>query len=217
MEVAMTTRKVAEKIENALLELAAEKAFVDIGLADIAGRAGLDLADLRKAYDGPFAILESFARRLDVAVLETDDPSLAEEPRRERLFDALMRRFDLMMPHRAGIAGLERAARRDPILACHLARLTCGSQAWLLESAGISASGLLGRLRAPILAAALWRLLPVFLADEEEGLPKTMAALDETLDRLSDAQSRVERLTALAARWLRREPAPTEEAEGSGI
>jgi len=217
METAMTTRKVAEKIEDALLALTAEKAFLDIRLAEIAERAGLDLADLRKAYEGPFAILESFCRRIDVAVLETDDPSLAEEPRRERLFDALMRRFDLLVPYRAGLAGLERSARRDPVLACHLARLACGSQAWLLESAGISTAGLWGRLRAPALAVAMVRLLPVFLADEEEGLPKTMAALDETLDRLGDLEARAGRLRDLATRLTRRGPTPSEEAEGSGI
>lgn len=213
----MTTRKVAEKIENALLALAAEKTFLDIRLAEIAERADLDLAELRKAYDGPFAILESFCRRIDVAVLASDDPSMAGEPRRERLFDALMRRFDLLAPHRAGLTGLERSARRDPLLACHLARLACGSQTWLLESAGISTGGLWGKLRAPALAVALARLLPVFLADEEEGLPKTMAALDETLDRLGDLETRARTLRDFATRLTRRGPAPKDEAEGSGI
>ncbi|MDK9695015.1 MAG: TetR/AcrR family transcriptional regulator [Siculibacillus sp.] len=213
----MVTKKVVEKIEDALLASAGEKAFLDIRLSEIADRAGVDLAELRRAFDGPFAILESFCRRIDVRVLETDDPSLAGESSRERLFDALMRRFDLLVPYRAGIAGLERAARRDPVLACHLARLACGSQTWLLESAGISTAGLIGRLRAPVLAAALVRLVPVFLADEEAGLPKTMAALDETLDRLGDWQNRVARVLTSAARWTRRGGPSAEEAEGSGI
>lgn len=213
----MVTKKVVEKIEDALLALAGEQTFLDIRLSEIADRAGVDLAELRRAFDGPFAILESFCRRIDVRVLETDDPSLAGESSRERLFDALMRRFDLLVPYRAGIAGLERAARRDPVLACHLARLACGSQTWLLESAGISTAGLIGRLRAPVLAAALVRLVPVFLADEEAGLPKTMAALDETLDRLGDWQNRLARVLTSAARWTRRGGPSAEEAEGSGI
>ncbi len=207
----MATRKIEQKIEDALLALAAEKPFHAIGLGEIAARAGTDLATLRKSYGGRFAILESFARRVDVATLEGDDPSLAAEGRRERLFDAIMRRFDLLSPHRDGIAGLEKAARRDPLLACRLGRLSCGSQAWLLEAAGISTRGLVGGLRAPALAVALARLLPMFLADREEGLPKTMAALDATLDRLQaiDARSR-----GLVARFCRRKPptAPAPEA-----
>jgi AcrR family transcriptional regulator len=213
----MATRKTLDKIEDALLELAAEKPFLDIRLAEIAERAGLDLVELRKAVDGPFAVLESFARRIDVATLASDDPSMAGEPRRERLFDALMRRFDLLAPYRPGLAGLENAARRDPILACHLVRLACGSQTWLLESAGISTAGLWGRLRAPALVVALARLLPVFLADGEEGLPKTMAALDETLDRLGDLESRARTLRDFACRLTRRDCAPKGETEGSGI
>lgn len=213
----MATRKAGETIEDALLALAGEKAFIDIGLAEIATRAEVDLAELRKTFDGPFAILESFCRRIDVATLASDDPSLAEESRRERLFDALMRRFDLLAPYRRGLAGLDKAARRDPILACHLARLACGSQAWLLESAGFAASGLWGRLRAPALAVAVVRLMPVYLADQEEGLPKTMAALDETLDRLGDLEDRARRLRDFACRLTRRDCAAKGEAEGSGI
>lgn len=210
----MATKKVEQKIEDALLGLAAEKPFLDIRLAEIAERAGIDLADLRKAYAGPFAILESFARRIDVATLEGDDPSMAGEPRRERLFDALMRRFDLLAPYRPGLVGLAAAARRDPLLACHLARLSCGSQAWMLESAGISTAGLFGRLRAPALGVALARLLPVFLADEEEGLPKTMTALDATLDRLGALEGRAERAVDVLCR-LRRRGRPSDAADAA--
>lgn len=208
----MATKKLERRIEEALLDLAAEKSFRDIGLAEIAERAGCDLADLRKAYDGPLAVLEGFARRIDLAVLEGTDASLAEEPRRDRLFDALMRRYDLLTPHRAALKGLERSARRDPLLALHIARLSCGSQAWLLESAGISTAGLLGRLRAPALATALARVLPTFLADEEEGLPKTMAALNETLDRLVGIDRRARAACDFLAGLGRKPAAPAAEA-----
>jgi len=201
------------KIEDALLARVAEVSFAEIGLAEVAAAAGVSLAELRRRFDGRFDILTSFARRIDVAVLAGEDASLAAEPVRDRLFDALMRRFDLLSPYRAGLKGLERSARRDPALALHLARLVVGSQAWMLQSAGATSGGLLGRLRAPILAAALVRLTPIFLADEEAGLPKTMAALDETLKTLEKAQDRVRRLKARICTPCRRpaEPATREE------
>ena len=183
-------RPTTDRAETALLELLADHPLAEIRLAAIAERAGVSLADLRAAYDGPLDILSGFARRIDVAVLAGDDPSMAGESRRERLLDALMRRFDLLAPHRAGLAGLRRSARRDPVLAVHLGRLVIGSQAWILEAAGISSGGLLGRLRAPVLAAALARLAPTFLADEGEGLPKTMAALDAMLADLERLERR---------------------------
>lgn len=193
-----------QTIESALLDRLAEVPFAEIRLADVASAAGASLADLRRHYDGPLAILSGFARRIDVGVLAGTDASLAAEPVRDRLFDALMRRFDLLSPHRAGLRGLRRSARRDPVLALHLTRLVVGSQAWMLQSAGVATGGLVGRLRAPVLAAALVRLMPIFLAEEEEGLPKTMAALDETLKRLEKAEGRVARFRARFAGKCRR-------------
>lgn len=202
------------RIEDALLGLVADRRFGEIGLGEIAAAAGTDLATLRRAFDGKIAILESFARRIDVAVLAGGDPDGGDETH-DRLFDALMRRFDRLAPHRPGLRGLERSARRDPILAAHLARIAIGAQAWMLEAAGIPTGGTIGRLRAPVLAAALARLLPVFLADEGAELPKTMAALDATLKRLAGLERRVGRVRDLCGRFggRCRKPPATDVAE----
>ena len=187
---------VTVRAETALLELVAERPFRAVGLAAIAERAGVALADLRLAYDGPLDILSGFARRIDAATLAGDDPGMKGEPVKDRLFDVLMRRFDLLAPHRAGLKGLERSARRDPVLALHLGRLVVGSQAWMLEAAGVSSAGPRGAVRALGLAAGLSRVVPVFLAEDESGLPKTMAALDATLERLGGLARRARRFEA---------------------
>lgn len=184
------------RIEEALLALLAETPLRDVRLATIAERAGVALADLRRAYDGPLDILSGFARRIDVEVLAGDDPALAGEPVKDRLLDVLMRRFDLLAPHRPGLEGLMRSARRDPVLAAHLARLLVGSQAWTLEAAGVSASGPWGAAKATALAAAMARIAPTFFADEDPGLPKTMAAVDDALDRLGRLAERTGSLRA---------------------
>lgn len=208
----MSDDEQSRTIEEALLALAGEKRFADIRPSDIAARAGLDLVGLRRQFDGPFAILDGFARRIDVAVLAGDDPAMAAEPKRERLRDVLMRRFDLLAPYRPGLAGLDKAARTDPVLACHLLRIAIGSQSWMLEAAGISTVGIAGRLRAPALAVSLGCLLPTFLADEDEGLPKTMAALDTALERLERIDGRVKWLKDLALRACDRVKRPSETA-----
>lgn len=211
----MTSDEMQRAIETAFLAAAAKGAFSRIDLAAVAAEAGVSLADVRRLYDGPLDIVASFARRIDVAVIEGADASLASEPARERLFDALMRRFDLLAPHRAGLAGLHRAARRDPGLALALVRLVVGSQAWVLRSAGISTGGLVGRLRAPALAVALARMVPVFLAEEDAGLPKTMAALDEALTSLGKAEARVTEVTTRLERWWCRCKAAAEKPTGT--
>ena len=189
------------RIEDALFDLLATTDFGNIRLGDLAAKADVSLADLRRAYESPLDVLSGFARRIDVAVLEGIDPAMAGEPVKDRLFDAAMRRFDLLAPHRAGLAGLERSARRDPRLALHLARMVVGSQAWLLEASGVSAAGPRGRAKAVAMAAALARVVPVFLAEAEPGLPKTMAALDGALDRLGRVAERVGKAER-AATWM---------------
>src|SRR5262245_64329172 len=54
---------------DALLALLAERSFADIGLEDIATRAGLSLSGLRAAFPGKVAILAAFSQRIDLAVL----------------------------------------------------------------------------------------------------------------------------------------------------
>lgn len=213
----MSEVSVTERAETALLALLAERPFAEIGIAEIAERGGVSLADLRRAYEGPFDVLSGFARRVDVAVLDGLDPAMAGEPVKDRLFDALMKRFDLLAPHRAGLAGLRRSARRDPILAVHLARLVIGSQAWTLEASGVPAAGPRGVAKAAALAAALARIVPAFLDEEDAGLPRTMAALDAALDRLGRLAGRVRRVEetvggvfAACRRGRRETPAATE-------
>lgn len=211
------------RAEEALLGLLAETPFRDVRLAEVATRAGVPLADLRRAYEGPLDILSGFTRRIDVAVLEGDDPAMAGEPIKDRLLDALMRRYDLLAPHRPGLEGLARSARRDPVLAVHLARLLIGSQAWILEASGVSANGPYGAAKAAALSAALVRLAPTFFADAEAGLPKTMAALDAALDRLGRLAERTGRVRARCRSILsccrpgKREAPATAEAAGEAV
>ena len=55
------------------------------------------------------------------------------------------------------------------------------SQRWMLEAAGIGASGPRGALRAQGAALMFARVLTVWIDDDEPGLDRTMAALDRAL------------------------------------
>ena len=77
---------------------------------------------------------------------------MAEEPPRERLFDVLMRRLEILAPHRQAVRSLLRSARRNPPLALALNRHAVRSQQWMLTAAGIKSSGPRGMIRAQGLA-----------------------------------------------------------------
>lgn len=170
-----------EKAIAALMELLAEQSFEDIGLAEVAGRAGIKLSQLRNEFGSTLAILGAFTKQIDNAVLDGGDADMAEESPRDRLFDVLMRRIEALAPYKDAMRSIMRSARRNPGLALALNVMAVRSQSWMLEAAGIGASGPRGALRAQGAALMFARVMSVWIDDDEEGLDRTMAALDRGL------------------------------------
>jgi AcrR family transcriptional regulator len=170
-----------DKAIDALMTLLADRSFEDIGLAEVAGEAGLKLSQLRAEFGSTMAIFAAHVKEIDRQVLAGGDEDMGDEPPRERLFDVLMRRLEALAPYKEAIRSLMISARRHPSLAMALNALTVRSQRWMLEAAGISASGPRGAMRAQGAALIFARVLAVWIDDEEEGLDRTMAALDRGL------------------------------------
>jgi AcrR family transcriptional regulator len=175
-----------DKAADALMTLLAEHSFEEIGLAEVAGRAGLKLSQLRAEFGSTMAIVAAHINDIDRIVLDdgdagADQEDSAEETSRDRLFDVLMRRLETLAPYKEATRSLLRSARRNPGLALALNAMAVRSQAWMLEAAGIGASGARGALRAQGTALMFARVVSVWLDDEEEGLDAAMAALDRGL------------------------------------
>ncbi len=180
---AMTPRGTSDrdKAVDAFMALLAERSFEQIGLAEVAGRAGLKLSQLRMEFGSTLAILAAHIKDTDHAVLAGGGEDMAEEPARERLFDVLMRRLEALAPNKDSVRSLLRSARRHPSLAVALNAMGVRSQRWMLEAAGIGASGPKGALRAQGAALMFARVLAVWIDDNEPDLGRTMAALDRGL------------------------------------
>jgi AcrR family transcriptional regulator len=163
--------------------LLSEKPIEQIGLAEIASEAGVTLAQLRGEFGSALAIYAAHVKAIDQAVLAEDLSDMAEEPPRERLFDVLMRRLEIMAPHREAVRSVLRSAMRNPPLAVALNGIAVRSQQWMLTAADISASGPRGMVRAQGLALLFASVLRTWLRDEDPGLARTMSALDRALAR----------------------------------
>ncbi len=172
-----------DKIIAAFIGLLAEHAFEDIGFADLAARAGVSLAVLRGEFGAKLPIYAAFVKEIDRKVLAGGDADMAEEPPRERLFDVLMRRLEALASYKAAIRSLLRSARRHPGLALALNGIAVRSQQWMLTAANIDAAGPRGIVRAQGVALLFAGVLRTFVDDEDEGLARTMAALDRALAR----------------------------------
>lgn len=152
----------------------------------VAAEAGVTLAELRARFASPTEMLRAHAAAVDSAVIEgtyEDETSTA----RDRLFDVLMRRLDFLQPHRAGVVRLMRDLPRDPLLGLWLAAELPRTMRWMLEAAGLEATGPKGALRAHGLGVVWLATLRAWEKDESEDLSATMAALDRALDQADKA------------------------------
>ncbi len=171
-------------LDRALIAAAFEQAGAEgwqkLNLVQAASAAGLPLDRVRTRFPGRPALLLRFGLMADQVALA--QPS-TEPLVRDRLFELLMRRFDVLQHHRAGVLALLRALPAEPGQALLLSAATGRSMAWLLEAAGVSPHGLRGRLRVSGLVGVWLFTLRAWRNDDSADMAGTMAALDRALDR----------------------------------
>jgi AcrR family transcriptional regulator len=207
-----------ERIIAAFMALLADKPIEQIGFAEIGRAARVSLSELRGHFGSALAILAAHVKETDRAVLAGTDDDMAEEPPRERLFDVLMRRLEVLAPHKAAVRSLVRSATRNPGLALALNGLSVRSQQWMMTAADIDAAGPRGMVRAQGLAVLFAGVLRTWAADDDPGLARTMATLDRALargQRLSgflDGLSRIPQCMG-RARHRRRRPRDADDEE----
>ncbi|ORE96404.1 hypothetical protein ATO13_06060 [Stappia sp. 22II-S9-Z10] len=209
-----------DRVIDAAMGLLAAQPYETLTLSAIAEAAGVSLGELNAAFPSRIAIIEGFVRRVDAEVLSGTFDDMADEPPRERLFDVLMARLDALAHHRAALASLMRSARRDPALGLALNAFAVRSQVWMLAAAGVDATGLRGAVAAQALAAAYMQVLRVFVKEDDPGMPRTMAALDQALRRTEGRHSRLARFLGPAVRvrpaGARPEDAPDQPSASAG-
>ncbi|MEZ5842503.1 MAG: TetR family transcriptional regulator [Hyphomicrobiaceae bacterium] len=168
--------------------LAAVRDWREVSLADIAAEAGLTLAELREAFPSKAAIVAGLMRAIDAEVLAKAPRPDGTQNARDRLFEVVMARFDALEPYKAALASITTGQAPDP----KLAAAALSSQRWMLEAAGISSDGLDGAVRTAGLASVYATVFQIWLADDDPGLARTMAALDRRLRRGESAMSLVD-------------------------
>ncbi len=176
-----------ERAVAVALSLSATLGWDMITMADIADETGASLADLSEIFDDKGDILTAYGRIIDREMLKeagTPDHSVSE---RDRLFDIIMTRFDVINRDRVAVVSILHSFRADPkqmvISLPHLGR----SMAWVLEAAGIEANGFKGAARLAGLTAVYVAVTREWLSDESADMAKTMASLDKNLERVERA------------------------------
>lgn len=189
----------AEMIIDAALAIAAESGWNAVTMAAVADLADLALGDVLLFAPTRAHLLVKFMDQLDAANLK-GLASSGEGSARDRLFDVVMRRFDLLNQRRDAVRAVITGVPRDPASAAMLACRVGRSAAALLGAAGISAEGLSGFARVQGLKAVMAGALRAWMTDDSADMAKTMAALDKAL-------ARAERLANFRS-WRRPADAP---------
>jgi ubiquinone biosynthesis protein COQ9 len=181
---------------SAALRLAAECGWRGVSVAEAARRADLPLDRARARFPAKPMLLLRFGSLADQAALAL---APREGPHRDRLFDILMRRIDVLQADREGVIALLRGLPADPCTAALLAAASVRSMRWMLEGAGIAGGGVRGRLRAKALLVVWLATVRAWERDTGEDLAATMAALDNALRRAEQVQGWVSRRGAGAS------------------
>jgi AcrR family transcriptional regulator len=208
-----------DQIVDAALRLVAEKPWAEITLLAIAEASGVSLAELARHISGKAQILETFARRMDGELLASLARDPVEGEAHDRLFDVMLRRFELLAPHKAAIANIARAPAEGPAEWLHLLASSLTTQGWMLAAADIKLSGLAGDAAKLGLAKIAVDTLRIWLKDDDAGLARTMAALDRKLRDGEALMKRLETPIALCSGFARvfrslREERTSHKAQG---
>lgn len=210
----VVTSNIAEQLIDSALKLTEERGWRGLTLPDVAAEAGVSLPDAYSAFPTKMALLNGFLARIDRQMLSGEMPDPTDTVR-DRLFDVVMRRFDALEPHKNAIAVIIDDLPGDPLSALALLPAFGASMAWMLESAGLSASGVWGALRIKGLAVIYLTTLRTWLQDDTVDAARTMAALDRALRRTEMLIQAFPGLSSRRRPWRDRASSSTASASGS--
>ena len=175
--------KPSDALINTALVLASKEGWQNVTMAKVAMEAGLGLVEAVSEFSNKNQLLAAFLRRVDLAVLSSVVSTKEEETARDRLFEIMMQRFDVLSPYKHGLRAVISGFRHEPISGlCSCVRVHTSMQL-MLESVGIDCTGFQGELKARGLTIIYANSLRVWLDDESPDLAATMAALDRGLMR----------------------------------
>jgi len=210
---------------SAWLRAIAAHGWRDVSVDVAAAESGMSAETLISLVGDKFDAVTAFQDRI---AAETAKGAAGAGPARERLFDGLMRGFDLLQEHRTAVLTLWDS--RDPGLAALvLARARPGIRR-LGGAAGISVDGIKGALRLAALGALVAKAFATWRTDDSADMAATMAELDQLLARAERAETEgvspellglpglgsfFDRLPGFGSRSGRDDPAPRSSPDPS--
>lgn len=158
---------------DAALHVAARKGWDKTSLSDISARAKIRDIPFKNKTD----VLKALLNRLDQDMLALAGQDLDASPR-DRLFEVLMARFDVLSENKRAWISILKTAGRHPRMASALLPSLHHSMRTIAKAANCKVA------LAPMIGILYFSVVCVWKNDESQDMSKTMAALDQRLEKL---------------------------------
>ena len=172
----------ANKIIEAALRLASATQWDEISLEKIAIEADVSENVIQSLFPSKLSILIAYSQQIDKEALARSTSISIDEPIKDRLFEAMMIRLDIMLIHKEAVRNIIRSTvpRNTMAVAAGVCSLR-HSMRQILESCGDTPGGLRGNAKIQVLMLIYLNVLRVWLNDDSADTGKTMAILDKSL------------------------------------
>lgn len=173
-----------EKIVTATLKCVEEQGWAHVTLESVAKAAKLPLATVQGLASDRSDLLLMIGREIDRLAIESLGEGVdLSMPVKDRLFEILMARLDVLQSIRPGFLPIIENMCREPkdlaISLPHLGRSIVG----MLEAAGLSTTGWTGAVHIVGLMAVYVRAVRAWQEDDTPDLSKAMVVLDQHLSQ----------------------------------
>ncbi len=181
------------RIVEAALGLSATDGWASVSPHRVAQGLKENLGEVLRVTPTQAAIAGLIFRHIDDAMLRQVNKIDNSDSPRDRLFEVLMIRFDVLQQHRSGLVSLLAHYQRMPLLAVCRVPTLIRSMDVVLSAAGLQAHHMIDVARGPVLTLGYLSVLRVWMKDESADMAATMSALDKMLSRLERLQLAVSR------------------------
>jgi AcrR family transcriptional regulator len=172
---------IRKKLVTAALGLAASHAWERLTLEQIAKAAKVSATETKKLFPNVNDVLVALVARVDDEVATAIRRPLSKGTARDRLFEVMMARFDILQKHRSAFLKIIAAIKRDPSLARILLPAQTQAMQKMLTLAGLKQDGVKQLMATTGLMVIYGASLHGWERDESKDMARTMAALDRYL------------------------------------
>jgi ubiquinone biosynthesis protein COQ9 len=170
------------KVIQASLDLASAHPWNDVHMAHIATRSECDLSDVQAIFPEKMDILHAYERQIDAQVIDAMNDAFDDtDSPRDKIFDVLMERFDVLNDNRASVLSMLNAVTLDPKQMMVTAPWVPQSMIKMMILADMDTNGIKGTMRVAGVSIAYLKTLRDWVNDNSVDMAQTMAGLDNAL------------------------------------